>query len=425
MIRTIRPGRVEGTIRAPGSKSYTHRALAIAAIGNRTLRLRHALDSEDTRTTLEGVRRLGARVDRSAEAWTVRPRRHGLSRTTTISCRQSGTSLRLLTGLAALEDVPVRFVGEGRLPVRPMEPLFGALEQLGARVHRPRSGRSLPFTIQGPIEPGAVRVSAEDSSQPISSLLIALSAFDRPSTIRLVGPVVSAPYIGATVVFLRVLGHRVDVSPRQFAVLGRLRPPPRSIEIPADASSAAYLWAAAAITGGGVSVTGLDPRYPQADLRILEALDRMGARVRRRGATVRVQGPLRRGVRFDLTDSPDLFPLLGVLAAHAPTGSSTLSGAPHLRHKESDRWAETIDLAQAFGARTRSASGHLTIRPPRQTTPIHRSNATDHRLVMSAAVGALAAPGPSRIGDARSVAKSYPGFWDDLARLLPRAAGAP
>ncbi|MGI0067993.1 MAG: 3-phosphoshikimate 1-carboxyvinyltransferase [Thermoplasmata archaeon] len=424
MIRTIRPGRAQGIIRAPGSKSYTHRALAIAAIGDRTLRIRHPLDSEDTRTTLEGIRRFGAEVNLDAGVWTVRPPRRGLTRATTIPCRQSGTTLRLLTGLAALHDRPVRFSGEGRLPLRPMEPLLRALEELGARVYRPRTGRSLPFTIQGPIEPGAIRLSASDSSQPVSSLMIALSAFDRPSRVRLVGPVVSAPYIDASLAILRRLGYRVDGGPRQFAVRGRVRPMPRTIEIPADASSAAYLWAAAAISGGTVSVTGLDPRYPQADLRVLEAFDRMGARVERRGSTVLVRGPLRRGLRFDLTDSPDLFPLLGILAARVPGGRSTLTGAPHLRHKESDRWAGTVDLVRAFGAQTLGANGQLVIRPPSEMTAILRPSATDHRLVMSAAVGALAASAPSRIGDARAVAKSYPGGWTDLAKLTPHSMGA-
>ncbi len=425
MIRWIRPGPARGTIRAPGSKSYTHRALAIGAIGTRTLRIRHPLDSEDTRTTLEGIRRLGARVARGTGVWTVRPRYREISRATTIQCRQSGTSLRLLTGLAALKDHPVRFVGEGRLPVRPIEPLLHALEELGARVRRPRAGRSLPFTIRGPIAPGSVRLSAGDSSQPVSSLLIALSAFDRPSVVRLVGPVVSAPYIVASVALLREMGYRVDGSDRRFAVCGRLRPAPNSVKIPGDASSAAYWWAAAAITGGNVSVTGFDSPYPQADLRLLTALEQMGARVRRRGSTIRVLGPLRRGVRFDLTDSPDLFPLLGVLAAGAPAGPSILRGAPHLRHKESDRWAETVDLVRAFGAQVHGTKRRLEIRPSREVAPIHRPGATDHRLVMSAAVGALAARGPSRVGDALSVQKSYPGFWSDLAHLTRRSDGAP
>ncbi len=424
MIRIVRPARARGTIRPPGSKSYTHRALVIAAIGRTVLRIRNPLDSDDTRTTAHGIRRLGASVTRTADTWTVRPAARPLDRRTTIRCGESGTSLRLLTGLASLQERPVRFVGEGRLPLRPMESLFRALEGLGARIRRERPDRSLPFTIRGPIQSGIARISAEDSSQPVSSLLIALSALDRPSTVTIVGSVVSAPYIGATTAFLKELGYGVIGSERCYRLRGRVRAAPRSIDIPTDASSAAYLWAAAAISGGSVAVEGLEARYPQADLELLRALRRMGASVARRDSTIRVSGPLRRGVRADLTDSPDLFPLLGVLATAAPGGPSTLEGTPHLRHKESDRRKETIDLVRAFGARARSANGQLVISPPGEMSPISRQDATDHRLVMSAAVGALAAAAPSRIGDARAVAKSYPRFWSDLARVLPLTRGS-
>ncbi|MEM0129574.1 MAG: 3-phosphoshikimate 1-carboxyvinyltransferase [Thermoplasmata archaeon] len=419
MNRTVVPGRAEGTVDIPGSKSYTHRfAVAAGLSRGRTVRIVRALRSTDTFATARGLRRLGARIAIAGEGWSVRgPARYRLRRPVTIDCGESGTTLRLLCAAAALFDRPVTFTGRGRLPMRPLEPLTGALEGLGARVRRPRAHRSIPVTIEGPISPGALALPAADSSQPVSALMLALAAFPARSRLTLVGPVVSRPYVDATAATLRAFGARADHRGRAWGIGGPLVPPRRRLEVPPDASSAAYAWAAAAATGGSVTVRGTGSarnlRWPQADLALLGLLRRMGARVRRTPAGVRVDGPLRRPVRADLADSPDLAPLVGVLAAVVPEpGTSVLAPVRHLALKESDRAAATASLARAVGARVRmSADGTIRIRSRPPVLPFSWDGPADHRVVMSAAVGALAAGGPCRIGPAEAVSKSFPRFW--------------
>jgi 3-phosphoshikimate 1-carboxyvinyltransferase len=413
--RRILPGRVGGIARAPPSKSYTHRALVAGFLARRPYRIRHPLDAEDTRATRQGLERLGACIDKGTEVWTVRPRAPDAA-PFTIDCRESGTTLRFLAAVGALGDRPVRFVGRGRLSQRPMEELYAALESLGARVDRAPSSRSLPVSIRGPLRPGSVRIPGSVSSQFVSALLLALPVLAGDSEIRIVGPWVSRPYIDATLALLRYHGIRCTVSPRGFRIPGPQTYARRGFDVPADASSAAYLWAAAARTGGRVRVPSVSFTWPQSDLRILEYLRRMGATVRRRNGGVEVSGPLSRPIEADLTDSPDLFPLLGALAAGIP-GESRLQGAAQVAFKESDRRAETVRIVRALGARALPSPPGLRIRGTPAVRALEVRDLTDHRLMMSAAVAALGAPTPSTLGDARCVAKSYPGFWTALSRL--------
>lgn len=417
MIRTIPPGPVRGRVRAPPSKSYTHRALVAGFLSGHPTEILSPLDSDDTRATAQGLVALGAEVRRHRDAWVIRRRRTSSQRAARINCKESGTTLRLLTAVAALGSRPVRFTGEGRLPHRPMDALFRPLRTLGATIEMDSPDAGLPFTIRGPIHAGRVAVSVRESSQPVSALLLALASLPAPSEIRMQGTVVSEPYIDATVAWLRGGGQPVGVRGRTIVIREGRHYSARRIRVPGDASSAAYLWAAAASSGGSVTVDGVDRRWPQADLAILDALSEMGAHVRYRGSSVSVRGPLRRGVRMDLTRSPDLYPLLGALAALVPGASSRLSGAPHLKHKESDRLAETVRLVRAVGGRAVRQRGALRIMGSPRPKALHLTSLSDHRLVMSACVAALAGPTASRIGDARAVRKSFPGFWTTLAHV--------
>ena len=422
MIRSVVPGRARGRVRAPPSKSYTHRALVTAFLSGRSVDVRSPLDSDDTRATAAGLVALGARIRRHRTYWTVGPgrRRHSAA---TIDCRESGTTLRLLTAVAALQSRPIRFIGRGRLPYRPMEPVFRSLRELGAKIAVERNGPVLPFTIRGPIGTGRVSVSARESSQPASALLLALSSLPGPSEIVLKGPVVSRPYLDATVAWLRYGGQRLTRKGDRLILPEGQGWTARRVEIPGDASSAAYLWASAATSDGSVIVDGIDRRWPQADLAILPVLRRMGVTIADHGKAIRASGAPTRGVVTDLTDSPDLYPLIGALAALTAGATSILSGALHVEYKESDRARETVRLVRALGGRTERANGSLRIDGTDRPRPLDLTDLTDHRLVMSAAVAALGGTDRSRLGDTRAVGKSYPGFWSALDHLTGGRAG--
>lgn len=413
--RRVLPAVARGRVDAPPSKSYTHRALVAGFLARRVFQVDRPLDSGDTRATASGLSELGARVRRSPGRWTIAPaeRRGRLAR---VRCGASGSTLRFLAAVAALDEAPARFTGVAQLARRPMGPLLEVLEKAGVEVSRPEGEGSLPLGLRGPLH--AVRASLDGavSSQFASALLLTLPTVAGDSQLRLRPPVVSRPYLDATRAIQSRLGVGVDLRGRTFHIPGGQAYRGRRFEVPGDASSAAYLWAAAAATGGRVTVRGIPIGWPQADLAVLGALEQMGARVTRRANEVTVEGRELGAFRVDLTPSPDLYPLLGVLAALVPRPSRLL-GAKHVRFKESDRRAATAALARAFGARVRSVPGGLEVEGPRRVRAVRLRDLEDHRLVMSAAVGALAAPAPSLLGDAAAVGKSFPGFWGALARL--------
>ena len=411
----IRPGPVLGTVRAPSSKSYTHRALVVGHLSGRPFAVHRPLDAEDTRVTATALGRLGSRVSREAHAWHVRPAagiRRGPVR---LDCRESGTTLRFMAALAALEDAPVVLTGSPRLAERPIDELLRALTRLGARCRHTGSG-GLPVEIQGPIHGGTVSLDASQSSQFASALLLVLPSLDEDSTLELRGSVVSEPYLAATLAVLAFHGIAVELRDRRFRIPGRQMPRGSRFRVPGDASSAAYLWAAAPLGGGTVRVRGIARAWPQADLAVLDLLQKTGASLRTHPDGATVSANVRRPFRIDLTDAPDLYSLAGVLAATVP-GKSQVLGARHVIWKESDRRAGTARLARQLGARVRSFRFGLEIEGTASPSAISLSDATDHRMVMSAAVGALAASRPSHVGRAESVRKSFPGFWDALTEL--------
>jgi 3-phosphoshikimate 1-carboxyvinyltransferase len=412
----VPPGVLSGTVRAPPSKSYTHRALVAGHLCHAKYRVERPLDADDTRTTARGLEPLGSRVQFGARSWTVSPVPSGTSRVGLIDCGESGTSLRFLSALAGRADRPIRLRGRGRLPRRPLSELLDALVALGATCSRPGDDLSLPVTIRGPLHGGRVRLDASLSSQFASALLLVLPTVPGDSTLELVGPIVSEPYIEATLSVLRYHRIRFVRRGRRFALPGGQRFRGRSMSVPGDASSAAYFWVAGAITGGPVRVTGIPSGWPQADLAILDVLRSAGAAVQNGTTGTTVAGGALQGFSVDLTSSPDLYPLAGILAACIPA-LSRLGGAAHVALKESDRRDGTRRLVRAMGAEVRSERGDLVIRGRDDPRGFALAGLSDHRMVMSAAIAALRGSRPSSIADARSVSKSFPGFWNALESL--------
>ncbi len=406
----ILPHPLRGSIRGPPSKSYTHRALVAGHLTGRRYRLRRPLDSQDTRATVRLLEALGTRVERRPAVWTLIPDRPRSGRTRRVDCGESGTTLRFAVPLAALSPHRVRLVGAARLAARPLGPLLRAVTHLGARVDSPPPERGgLPLEIEGPIHAGRIALSMSESSQFASALFLTLPTLHGPSEIRLRGAIVSEPYLDATLAVLRF--HRVDATRagRLFSTPGFQQFRGDRLEIPPDASSAAYLWAGAAASGGRVTIAGFGPEWPQADLAVLDLLEAWGAEVARRSDRATVAAHERRPIDVDLTGTPDLLPLAGALAALTP-GRSLLRGAGHAAFKESDRRSTTARLARSLGARVRV--GPRTIEIVGRTLPrsIRLTDLTDHRLFLSAIVAALALPAPSVLGPVEAAAKSFPTY---------------
>ncbi len=422
-VARVRPAVASGTVVAPPSKSYTHRALVVGHLARRPFTVEHPLEADDTRATARAIGTLGTPVRRERDVWRIEPgARSRRPRRRQIDCSESGTTLRFVSALAALSADEFEITGSPRLSERPLAPLLGALRSLGANCSTPSVRRSLPLRIRGPIDGGHLRLDASESSQFASALLLALPTVPHNSRIDLSGPIVSEPYLDATRAVLRAQGVTVRGDRRTLRVPGRQSYSGTRFQVPGDASSAAYFWAAAAVTGGSVRVDRAGLEWPQADLAILPLLRRAGARVQRSTDAVRVDGGRLRPFTADLTRSPDLYPLVGVVAA-VTRGRSRLRGAPHVALKESDRRGGTRRLATALGARVREVPGGLDIEGTGRVRPLALAGETDHRMVMSAAVGALRGSGTSRIANAEAVAKSFPGFFAALEKISEEATG--
>ncbi len=427
----VHPGRARGSLRAPPSKSYTHRALLAGALANGPVTVHGPLVADDTLASLRtigaiggGFRTLenaGAAAGSSSLQWQVVPpsswppdRRSPPQ----ADVGESGTTLRLFTAAAALGRRDVRFVGHPSLARRPMEELVHALRSIGAVTSGPPAGASLPFSIHGPLHPGKVELRGDVSSQFISALLFVLPLLAEASDVVVHGIPVSEPYIAATRATLLAQGVSIEPTEQGYHVPGGQRYSVSDLHVPGDASSAAYLLALGALTGGPVRVEGLPAEWPQADLALLEVLTAAGAHVSRSEDVVEVKGgPLPLSpFEADLDPSPDLAPLLAVLASFS-SGRSVLNGGAHLAAKESDRRQGSLRLARALGAKAKDDGRTITIEGPTSARSLDLRDLRDHRMLFSAVVAASALPEPSLVGDGKCASKSNPGFFDELRAL--------
>ncbi|MDH3365145.1 MAG: 3-phosphoshikimate 1-carboxyvinyltransferase [Thermoplasmata archaeon] len=404
-----------GTVTAPPSKSYTHRAMILGALTRSRFSLKSPLMSDDTRATLEALQNMGAEVD--IHPTYVQLRLEELTAPKEpIDARNSGTTMRLITGLASLLPATTTLTGDASLVRRPMGPLMDALTQLGASCSYIGQPGKPPLRITGPIAKEQAEVKGDVSSQFISSLLIACTQKQQDTRITVDGAITSRPYVDITLEMLDRFGAAVKESPSGFEIPGGQSLARESYAIPGDFSSAAFLLAAAAITGGRVAVRQLDEESPQGDKAILDLLARFGAPVSKTPHMATVGGGKLRGVEVDVAAIPDLFPILAVVGA-VSEGKTILKGGKNLRAKESDRIASTTRFLQDMGARILPRDDGCEIIGVPRLKGAKIDTQGDHRILMAATVAALVSTTDTVIEDDESYKISYPGFIRDLHQL--------
>ena len=409
-----RAGPVDLSLTAPPSKSLTHRALVAAALADGPSILYDPLLADDTLLTIAGLRRLGATIETGDRVVGIEGAGGPLvaGDGAELDCGNSGTTLRLLASVAALADSRATLTGSARMRERPVGPLGTALEALGATVRYPDGHGLPPIEIAGPLRGGEVAVDGEVSSQFASSLLLASPLMPGGLVLRLASPPVSRSYLDLTVGVMARFGAAVDRRGYERFAVTRGGYAGTAYAVEGDWSSASYLFALAAALGGRVAVRNLDPASAQGDRRFVGALAAMGCRVSAGpdGVTVERDGPLQ-GIECEMSSSPDTVMTLAVVAALAE-GSTRITGVGHLRHKESDRLAVTVDRLRTLGAGAEVEEDALVVVP----APLHGGAidpAGDHRLAMAFSVLGLAVGGVE-IEDPGCVAKSWPGFWSVL-----------
>ena len=419
--------RPDATVTVPGSKSITNRALVLAALmtrqGPRTLT--GALRSEDTEVMLDCLERLGFNFQ---PAWVINTIRVGQNNQqrlipaldADLFVGNSGTTVRFLTAMLSLGQGSYRLDGVPRMRERPIQDLLDTCSnQLGAKAISETGNGCPPVRIEGSDHwpGGVITVRSSVSSQFLSGLLLA-APFARVETeLRPEGDLVSEPYVTMTVRMLQDWNCTVEQNNQGFRVypIKGSEVGPGEYAIEPDASAASYFWAAAAITAGRITVSGLTRKSLQGDVRFVEVLEQMGCRVEECESGITVHGGTLRGVDVDMNDISDTVMTLAVVACFAE-GPTTIRNVAHIRHKETDRIAALATELRKLGAIVEERAYGLTISPaPLRGCAVDTYN--DHRMAMSLALIGLKVPGVV-IRNPGCVAKTYPGFWEDLESSL-------
>jgi 3-phosphoshikimate 1-carboxyvinyltransferase len=446
MTVRITPRRFPVIVKIPASKSHTIRQLLIASLAEGKSKIIQPLDSLDTSSCIEVCRTFGAEITAYCNGndiahWDVRGingfkdtvyhessddtpgslrKIDSLLKDALINVGNSGTTLYLALAVAGLQEEPVVFTGDEQIQKRSAAPLLDALAGLG--VHVQSNNGCAPITVQGPWKGGKVTLPCP-TSQYLSALLIAAPLAPAGTVTEIDVPLLNEkPYVEMTLSYLKAHNIPFEAAPdySRFVVPGGSSWKAFSGAVPADFSSAAFPAAAAAITGGPVTLLGLDPQDTQGDKFFLEMLELMGCtvlwdRCGKGDCHLFREVPLRGGT-FDLNKTPDLLPAAAVVAAFAE-GDTALVNVAHARIKETDRIAVMAGELAKLGVNCTERSDGLIVHgkgvfaPP--TPPVINGHG-DHRIVMAFAVAALGCPVPVEITTAECAAVTYPGFLDML-----------
>jgi 3-phosphoshikimate 1-carboxyvinyltransferase len=410
------------TVQVPGSKSYTHRLLIAAALSDGTCRIANPLRSDDTLLTLAALRRMGIVADEQPEAILVRGAGGQLAPCAEpIDLGNSGTSMRLLSGLSILGTGDYCFTGSARMQERPMQALLDSLRLLGIDARSRRGNGCPPIFIPGGHPRGRrTAIDCGTSSQYLSALLLAAPCLAQGMEIDVSNGPVSRPYIDMTVDIMRLFGIAVERDGyTHFDVPGGQTYRAGDHAVEPDASQAGYFWAAAAITGARVKVQGISPASSQGDVGLAAVFGRMGCRVEQERDGIAVTGGALTAIDVDMGHMPDMVPTLAVVAAFA-RGTTTIRNVAHLRAKESDRLAAVSQELAKMGITTQCGPDTLRVTGGRaHGATIETYN--DHRIAMCFAVAGLKVPGVV-IADESCVKKSFPNYWEVFATLYERSA---
>ena len=411
MIANISRGEINGRIAAPPSKSFTHRAIVTASLAEGTSTIINPLASDDTDATTEVLRNLGVSIKREENAWKVfggelkAPKNE-------LFCMESGTTLRFTTAICSLVDGRCTITGAESLIRRPIGELVNALRQLGAKCHS--NGNFPPVITENSFIGGTANLRGDISSQFISALLLVAPLGSEDVKINLNTELESLPYVMMTLHLQALFGVKVNASKdmRRFEIERQAYKPAR-YRVEGDWSSAAFLLAGGALSGK-IEVTNLDLKSRQADRSIMEILGAMGAKIKVGKDSVIVEKSDLKAIDFNVSNCPDLFPVFSVLCS-AASGKSRITGIERLKIKESDRVGEMEKGLTNMGIDFRRVGDAVEIKGSQAEGGIINSN--DHRIAMSFGMLGTVAKGKTVIRNAQCVSKSFPEFWNYLAKL--------
>ena len=415
---------LKAVISVPGSKSIANRALMCAALADGTTTLSNLASGDDTAAMIDCLRALHIDITVEGTTATIIGSAGHPNGGAELNARLAGTTSRFMTALAALSVVPSLITGDAPLRHRPMKPLHDALRQLGAQVKSVDQQGHLPVWVSGDALDGVtVSIPGDISSQYVSALMMIGPYLPDGIRLQLTSPLVSRPYVAITASVMSSFGatgiaigdHTIGVEPCPYVAT--------SYAIEADASSASYPLAAAAIAGGSVKVLGVGQPALQGDAAFIEVLEAMGCKTQATDSSLEVTSMEQlHGIEIDMADMSDLVPTLAVVAVFADS-PTRITGVGFIRHKESYRIGDLVNGLKKIGCDAVEEEDGILIRPVNfdQLHGAELSTHDDHRLAMAWSLLALRIPGIS-IEEPEVVSKSWPEWWDVRSSLLKASA---
>ena len=415
MKKIINRNRINFSVKIPGSKSITHRALIMASLADGKSILNNFLQCEDTHYTSKALKQLGIKIEPQGNDLIVYGRGGSFDRDSDqdkLFLGNSGTSYRLLLSLVALARGTYTITGIERMCERPIGDLVRALQDLGVKISYLGRDKYPPVSIMADgILGGKIEISGGKSSQYISSLLIAAPYAEQDVEIEVIGNLVSKPYIDITINEMMRFG--IDLyrdGYEKFKISAGQKYKAGTYAIDGDLSTAAYFWAASAVTGGQVTTENVNPlKTHQGDIALLDIFRKMGCSVKIEDDRVNIKGGPLKGINVDMSEIPDMVPTLAVVSIFAK-GKTHLGNVHHLRFKESDRLSSLTQELGKLGAKVDELDDGLIIHGGENFVGATIDPHDDHRLAMSMAIAGLRIPG-IYITNETCVNKSCPGFW--------------
>ena len=411
----VEKSKISGHITCPANKSYSHRAIFLASLAGNNSKLDNVLFSADTVATIEACRNFGAEIEEINTSIIVKKPIKTDIIVPEIDAKNSGTTIRIASGIASLFTREITLTGDSSLQKRPMQPLLDALESIGAKCNSTKG--MPPIKITGRILGGDVSIPGNFSSQFISALLICAPLTEKGINLTIEGNLVSKPYLDATIVTMKNFGVTVQtlIPYKKYSIAPQVYKP-STFTVPMDFSSLALLLSASVLNGENVIIHGRMGNLPQGDKVFIDILEQLGVKVSIKEDQITIQSPKELdGGRFDLSDSPDLLPPLAILALKT-TNPIEITNVKHARLKETDRIAILSRELVKIGIRVQEKEDGLILESPKESKGATLNSENDHRLFMAFCIVGMYV-GNCIVTDHESVAVSYPDFIKEMNKL--------
>ena len=411
----IQKSKLNGKIICPSNKSYTHRAIFLAALSDGKSIVKKILHSNDTIATISACRGFGVEVEEVENNVTIKNKIDETVQSSIINAENSGTTIRIAIAIAALSGGNTTLTGDDSLKKRPMQPILDALETMGVKTESDE-GRP-PIHINGKIQGKEISINGDISSQFISALLIIAPRLPDGLIINVEGKLVSKPYVDLTIAIMKKFGVEVKIEEeyKRYVVSHQIYKP-TTFSIPSDFSNLALLLAANVLLGDGLDIEISLGDMPQGDEAIVDILEKLGVNVTLEDDIITTESPISlKGGKFDLSDTPDLLPAIAILALKSEKPIEMFN-VKHARYKETDRIAIISRELKKIGLNVEEKDDGMILKKSSELIPAELNSENDHRLFMAFSIAGMFV-GECTVSDPDAVKVSYPEFISDLVNV--------